>query len=164
MKKIAVIGGGPKAAALAAKAWCRDPERAEIKVEVFENLQGGGETDEGLNRPIFFLDAPGKIERGFEAGRLCWADTLDALQLHAGGVCQQTQGLELEQQLPPQVERAPTAGRVTTADDECEQLRLAEGGGSQLQELLPRALPFRPVLDPAAPGSVPPTSSSFDKA
>ena len=41
MKKIAVIGGGPKAAALAAKAWCRDPERAEIKVEVFEKAEFG---------------------------------------------------------------------------------------------------------------------------
>lgn len=36
MKKIAVIGGGPKAAAICAKAWCLNRAREQVRVQVFE--------------------------------------------------------------------------------------------------------------------------------
>ena len=41
MKRIAVIGGGPKAAAICAKAWCLDPTRKRLRVDVFEKTEFG---------------------------------------------------------------------------------------------------------------------------
>ncbi len=36
VKKIAVVGGGPKAAAICAKAWCLNQDSRQLRIQVFE--------------------------------------------------------------------------------------------------------------------------------
>lgn len=101
----------------------------ELQIQVLEDLRRGGVAD-GVDRLFLLPDPVREGKRRLEAGRLRRADPLHALQLDAGGVGKRAEFLELDKELPPQVERAAAGRRIAAAKDKGQQFGLTEGSGA----------------------------------